>query len=152
MSRSEHRWWEPSSKEPLLLTPPRRWTQAFSSVDPADAKPPSQAMGSAKMGSLYNIRPGVLGDIHQQTIWSLWDTPARAHLPTAQLDLTLWESMDCSLPGFSAHGILKVGILQWVGILFSRRSSQPRQIFLPSELPGKSPGSKRKLNIPESIV
>lgn len=80
-------------------------------------------MGSAKMGSLYNVRPGVLGHIHQQTIWSLWDTPARAHLPTAQLDLILWESMDCSLPAFSAHGILQVGILQWVVILFSRRSS-----------------------------
>lgn len=64
-------------------------------------------MGSAKMGSLYNVRPGVLGHIHQQTIWSLWDTPAHAHLPIAQLDLTLWESMDCSLPAFSAHGILQ---------------------------------------------
>ena len=68
VSRSEHCWREPSSKGPLLLTPPRPWTGAFSPVDPADAKPPSQTMVSAKRGSLGKFRPGALGDIHQQTI------------------------------------------------------------------------------------
>ena len=34
--------------------------------------------------------------------------------------------MDCSLPGSSAHGILQARTLEWVAILFSRRSSQPR--------------------------
>ena len=66
------------------------------------------------------------GAIHLQTIWSLWDSPACAHLPTAQPYLTLWDPMDCSLSGFSAYGILQVRLLQWVAILFSRRSSQPR--------------------------
>ena len=33
------------------------------------------------------------------------------------------HSMDCSLPGPSAHGILKARLLEWVAILFSRRSS-----------------------------
>ena len=40
--------------------------------------------------------------------------------------------MDCSLPGSSVHGILQAGMLEWVAILFSRGSSQPRdqtQIF-----------------------
>ena len=31
-----------------------------------------------------------------------------------------------SLPGFSVHGILQAKILEWVAILFSRVSSQPR--------------------------
>ena len=36
------------------------------------------------------------------------------------------NSMDCSLPGSSAHGILQARILQWVALSFSRGSSQSR--------------------------
>ena len=38
----------------------------------------------------------------------------------AQLCPTLCDSMDCSLPGSSAHGILQARILEWVAIPFSR--------------------------------
>ena len=38
----------------------------------------------------------------------------------------LCDSMDCSLPGSSVHGILQARILEWVAISFSRRSSRPR--------------------------
>ena len=103
MSRSEHRWRELSSQGPSLLPPPRPWTRAFSPVDPADAGPPSRTLGSAKTGSLCNVRPGVLGGIPPQTFGSLWDPPARAHLPTARLYLTLRDPMDFSLPDFSSH-------------------------------------------------
>ena len=34
--------------------------------------------------------------------------------------------MDCSLPGFSVHGIFQARVPEWVAISFSRRSSQPR--------------------------
>ena len=44
----------------------------------------------------------------------------------SQLCLTLCNSMDCSLPGSSVHGILQARILEWVAIPFSRGSSQPR--------------------------
>ena len=40
--------------------------------------------------------------------------------------LTLCDPMDCSLPGFSVHGILQARILEWVTISFSRGSSRPR--------------------------
>ena len=40
--------------------------------------------------------------------------------------LTLCNPMDGSLPGSSVHGILQARILEWVAILFSRGSSQPR--------------------------
>ena len=40
--------------------------------------------------------------------------------------LTLWDPMDCSLPGSSVHGILQARILDWVAIPFSKGSSQPR--------------------------
>ena len=44
-----------------------------------------------------------------------------------QLCLTLWDPMDCSLPGSSVHGILQARLLEWVArIPFLRRSSLPR--------------------------
>ena len=43
-----------------------------------------------------------------------------------QLCPTLCNSVDCSPPGSSVHGILQARILEWVAISFSRRSSWPR--------------------------
>ena len=36
---------------------------------------------------------------------------------------TLYDPMDCSLPGFSVHGILQARILEWVAMPSSRGSS-----------------------------
>ena len=44
----------------------------------------------------------------------------------AQSCLTLCNTMDCSLPGSSVHGIFQAIVLEWVVIFFSRGSSQPR--------------------------
>ena len=55
--------------------------------------------------------------------------------------------MGCNPPDSSVHGILQAGILEWVFLPSSRRSSQPRDqtqvsciagIFLTTELPGKT--------------
>ena len=35
------------------------------------------------------------------------------------------DPMDCSPPGSSAHEIYQAGILEWVAISFSKRSSHP---------------------------
>ena len=35
---------------------------------------------------------------------------------------TLCDSMDCSLPGSSFHGIFQTRILEWAAIPFSRKS------------------------------
>ena len=57
----------------------------------------------------------------------------------------LWDPVDCSPPGPLSMWILQERILEWVGVSFSRGSSQPRdptQVshtaggFLPSEPPG----------------
>ena len=51
----------------------------------------------------------------------------------AQLCPTICNHMDCSLPGYSVHGILQARILEWVAFPFSRESSQPgdwTQVFL----------------------
>ena len=39
---------------------------------------------------------------------------------------TLCDNMDYSLPGSCVHGILQARILEWVAMLSSRGSSQPR--------------------------
>ena len=39
--------------------------------------------------------------------------------------LTLCDTMDCSSPGSSVHGIFQARILEWVAISFSRGSSYP---------------------------
>ena len=39
---------------------------------------------------------------------------------------TFCDPMDCSSPGSFVHGILQARILEWVAILFSKGSSQPR--------------------------
>ena len=49
--------------------------------------------------------------------------------------LTLCNTMDCSPPGSSVHGILQAKILEWVAISFSRGASQPRDQPRSSSLP-----------------
>ena len=44
----------------------------------------------------------------------------------AQSCLTLCDPMDCSLPGFSVHGILQARLLEWAAIPFPGASSQHR--------------------------
>ena len=44
----------------------------------------------------------------------------------AQLCPTLCDSVNCSLPGSSIHGIFQAGVLEWDAISFSRGSSLPR--------------------------
>ena len=44
----------------------------------------------------------------------------------AKLCLTLCDSMDCSPPGSSLHGVFQARMLEQVATCFSRDSSQPR--------------------------
>ena len=44
------------------------------------------------------------------------------HAKSIQLCLSLYEPIDCSLPGYSVHGILQTRILEWVAMPSSRGS------------------------------
>ena len=55
-----------------------------------------------------------------------------SHVPT------LWDTVDCSLPDFSVHGIVQARILEWVAIPFSRGSFQTRDQTQVSCIAGKS--------------
>ena len=70
------------------------------------------------------------GPIHLPLSDSMWK------VKVSQLCLTLLDPMDCSLPGSSVHGILQTRILEWLAILFSRESSQPRDQIQVSHIAG----------------
>ena len=55
----------------------------------------------------------------------------------AQLCPTLWDPMDCSPPGSSVCGILQARTLEWVAMLSSRGSSQPRDRTQVSHVVGR---------------
>ena len=58
------------------------------------------------------------------TISATWEAHSKYEwVIVIQSCSTLCNSMDCSLPGSSVHGILQTRILEWVTIPFSRRSS-----------------------------
>ena len=48
----------------------------------------------------------------------------------------LCDPMDCSLPGFSVHGIFQARILEWDAISFSRIASRPRDRTCDSQVYG----------------
>ena len=59
---------------------------------------------------------------HWVDIWRLM-CELRVDMIVAQLFLTLWDPMDCSLPVCSVLGILQARILKWIAIPSSRGSS-----------------------------
>ena len=46
-------------------------------------------------------------------------TAADAAAKSLQSCPTLWDPMDCSLPGSSIHGIFRATVLEWGAIVFS---------------------------------
>ena len=53
------------------------------------------------------------------------ELPGQLEVLVTQSYPTLCDSMDCSLPGFSVHGILQARILEWVVMPSFRVSSRP---------------------------
>ena len=91
----------------------------------------------------------------QQQQWSSNHTPGHIskvkESEVTQSCLTLCDLMDCSLLGFSMHGIFQARVLEWVAISFSKGSSWPRDwtgspASLADALPSKSPGHISKWN------
>ena len=69
---------------------------------------------SATSGSSSHYEPSA--------ILSICTNVSESESEVAQSCLTLFDPMDCSLPGSSVCGILQAKILDWVAISFSRGS------------------------------
>ena len=69
----------------------------------------------------WNRLPFPLRDLPDPGI----ETAAPELVKATQLCLTLFDTIEYSLPGSSVQGILQVRILEWVAVPFSRSSSQP---------------------------
>ena len=78
--------------------------------------PPSNATSGYSPGSVPDRVP---------LVWALKHGKKKER-EVAQLCLTFCDPMDCSLPGSSIHGIFQARVLEWVAIVFSRESSQPK--------------------------
>ena len=78
------------------------------------------------MSSLFNMLSRLVTDFLPRSYES--------ESEVAQSCLTLCDSMDCSLPDSSVHGIFQAIVLEWIAISFSRGSSRPR-------VPGSKPRS-----------
>ena len=83
--------------------------------------------GRGFLGFLFFLRPGDRAFFASILFPSLkWYLVLKVKVLVTQSCPTLCNPVDCSLPGFSVHGILQGRILEWVAIFFSRLSSQPR--------------------------
>ena len=89
------------------------------------------------MGVLRTSSWGHTCSTHPLTrAWSGWPSLiSRVQVKFSQSCLTLCDPMDCSLLGFSVHGILQTR-MEWIAIPFSRGSSQPRHRTLVSHIAG----------------
>ena len=70
----------------------------------------------------------------------------------AQSCLTLCNAMDCSLPGFSTHGIFQARVLEWGAIAFSLYLSLIRTIVMAFRAHPDNPGLIPHLKIFNLII
>ena len=67
----------------------------------------------------------------------VWGGLLKSESEVTELCPTLCDPMDCSLSGFSVHGIFQASVLEWIAISFSRGSSQPRNRTQVSRIAGR---------------
>ena len=85
----------------------------------------TEAVSLKKKGSSSRTNLTTLINSMVSLSLSLSHTHTHTHFHT-QSCLTVFHPMDCSPPGSTVHGMLQARILEWVAMLSSRGSSQPR--------------------------
>ena len=73
----------------------------------------------------------------QSWCYQMVQTILQSQSEVAQSCPTLCDPTNCSLAGFSIHGILQARALEWVASPFSRGSSQPRDGTQVSHIAGR---------------
>ena len=117
--------------KPLIVQ--KRLEKTFSGAREKSCCVGSYEGSNGRLGTIWIFMLSV-PVIGQVPVFSLFPSPFPHPLPTfelflsqwsvrTQFCLTLWDPMDCSLPGSSVHGILQARILEWVAISSSRGCS-----------------------------
>ena len=95
-------------------------------------QPVRQGLGNPQMeledrGGLFGSPPpcSVYPPLMALTLFQMVSLPLCFVCVFTQSCLTLFDPMDCTLPGSSVRGILQTRMLEWVAISSSRGSSQP---------------------------
>ena len=57
------------------------------------------------------------------------ESESESESEVAQLCRNLCDPMDCSLPGFSVHGIFQARVLEWLAISFSKGGARVYRSF-----------------------
>ena len=83
-----------------------------------------------------NLEPIIQSEVSQKERYK-YCMKVKSESEVAQSCPTLFDPMDCSLPGSSIHGIFQARVLEWAAISFSRRSSQPRDWTQVSHIVGR---------------
>ena len=73
-----------------------------------------------------SLKEGIGYTLHDSWASLMAQQVKKSESEVAQSCLTLCDPTDCSLRGFSIHGIFQARVPEWVAISFSRGSFQPR--------------------------
>ena len=82
-------------------------------------------MSKISLVSTYNLLTSLILEIYQQPQSSSFED-IRVIVCVCSVVWLFVNTLDCSPPGFSVHGILQARILEGVGMPSSRGSSRPR--------------------------
>ena len=88
--------------------------------------------------------PGSSTSLHMTQIHSFLNHGSCYVCESCSVTCNSCNRMDCSLPGFSARGLLQARTLEWVAVSSSRGSSRPRSPALQADsLPSEPLGKPR---------
>ena len=120
-STSHIRIWELDHKEGWLL---RNWCFQIVGLEKTLERP--WDCKEIKPVNLKGNQPWILIGRADAEVEAPILRPCDMHAKSLQSCPTFCDSMDCSPPGSSVHGLVQARILEWAAISFSRGSSRPR--------------------------
>ena len=130
----------------LSLFPPGKGTISWVPLSVCHGRPYNNVLFPSQVQTLCNQAPQFPNRKCRLSAQKQRSLPCFLAFMCAQSCLTPGNPMECSLPGFSVHGIFQARILEWVAISFSEdlpnagikpKSPELQTDSLPFEPPGK---------------
>ena len=91
----------------------------------------------SKMAMIDSTDTSLFDDLWYSKVYKYLNKGRKSESEVTQLCPTLCDPTDCSLLGFSIHGIFQARVLEWIAISFSRESSLPRDWTRVSHIVGR---------------